>query len=52
MFTPGGSNSELDLTAEIEEIRRNYPAMELEYAWPYDVDCIVDFLVAHLDQDR
>jgi len=49
MFTPGGSHSELEMPEEIEHIRRDHPGVRIEYAWPYRLDTIADFLLAHLD---
>jgi sirohydrochlorin cobaltochelatase len=49
MFTPGGSHSELEMPAEVEQLRREYPTVEIRYAWPYRLDRIADFLAAHLD---
>jgi sirohydrochlorin cobaltochelatase len=52
MFTPGGSHSELEMPAEIAVLRRDHPGVEIEYAWPYALDMIAEFLATHLDRDR
>jgi sirohydrochlorin cobaltochelatase len=48
MFTPGGSHSEREMPAEIEQIRREHPGIRIEYAWPYALDMIAEFLATHL----
>ena len=52
MFTPGGSHSEREMPAEIEQIRRAHPGVRIEYAWPYALDMIAEFLSTHLDDTR
>jgi sirohydrochlorin cobaltochelatase len=49
MFTPGGSHSELELPAEIEVICRDHPGVEITYAWPYRLEEVAEFLLAHID---
>jgi sirohydrochlorin cobaltochelatase len=50
MFTPGGSHSEREMPLEIEYLRKDFPAVKIEYAWPYGLDHIADFLAAHIDR--
>ena len=50
MFTPGGSHSEREMPVEIEALRRDFPAVKLEYAWPFGLDQIAAFLAAHIDR--
>ena len=42
MFTPGGSHSEVEIPEILDHLRPQYPAVELRYAWPFDLE-----LVAH-----
>jgi sirohydrochlorin cobaltochelatase len=42
MFTPGGSHSEVEIPEILDHLRPQYPAVELCYAWPFDLE-----LVAH-----
>jgi sirohydrochlorin cobaltochelatase len=49
MFTPGGSHSEVEMPAEIASIRRDHPGVDITYAWPYHLDGVADFLLAHID---
>jgi sirohydrochlorin cobaltochelatase len=50
MFTPGGSHSEFELPAEVTQISDQYPGVTIEYAWPYPLDLIADFLLSHIDR--
>jgi sirohydrochlorin cobaltochelatase len=44
MFTPGGSHSEIEIPEILERLRRQYPEVELRYAWPFDLSMVADLL--------
>ena len=50
MFTPGGSHSELEIPAIVDRLAREYPAIEIRYAWPFDLDLAASFLAEQIDR--
>jgi sirohydrochlorin cobaltochelatase len=40
MFTPGGSHSEVEIPEILDHLRPKYHAVELRYAWPFDLPLI------------
>lgn len=48
MFTRGGIHSEYEIPQIIEAARRKYPYVTIEFAWPYDIDLVGQFLAAQL----
>ena len=50
MFTPGGSHSEYEIPEELEELRKEYPSVTLQYAWPYNLNQVSKMLVDHISQ--
>jgi len=50
MFTPGGVHSEVEIPQIVQTMRRRYPGLVLEYAWPFDLEEVADFLSEHLDR--
>ena len=50
MFTPGGSHSEKEIPEIIAQMHQLYPDVFLEYAWPFELEHIADFLAGHLKQ--
>ena len=50
MFTPGGSHSEFEIPEELEELRKEYPGVTLQYAWPYNLNQVSKMLVDHIGQ--
>lgn len=44
MFTPGGSHSEIEIPEILDQLRPKYPAAELRYAWPFDLQLIAKTL--------
>ena len=48
MFTPGGSHSEVDIPKLVREASARHRDVRIEFAWPYDVDGIAEFLARHL----
>lgn len=48
MFTPGGSHSEVEIPEILDHLRPLYPAVELRYAWPFDLQLIAKTLSAQL----
>ncbi len=50
MFTPGGSHSDRELPELLTRLRERYPAVRIEYLWPFDLDLVADFLARHIEQ--
>ncbi len=48
MMTPGGVHSERDIPRELETIRRKHPDVTIEYAWPFDLPYVAQFLAQHV----
>ncbi|MCF8723783.1 sirohydrochlorin cobaltochelatase [Nitrospina gracilis] len=48
MFTPGGSHSELEIPELLTTLRSQFPDLDLQYAWPFDLDTLAGFLADHL----
>jgi len=48
MFTPGGSHSEVEIPEILDHLRPKYPAVELRYAWPFDLQLIAKTLTEQL----
>lgn len=48
MVTPGGSHSEKEIPEEKEALRRKYPKINFQYAWPYDLDAFSNLLFDHI----
>lgn len=44
MFTPGGSHSEVEIPEILARLRRQYPGVELSYAWPFDLSIVAKML--------
>jgi len=45
MFTPGGSHSEVEIPEIVAQLRLRHPAIELRYAWPFDLHQIAETLL-------
>ena len=48
MITRGGSHSELEIPEEIEALRSKYKDVDIQYAWPFDIDAFALFLSNHV----
>ena len=48
MFTPGGSHSEKEIPDEVEKLRSQFPEIEINYAWPFDLDKVAGLLAQHI----
>ena len=48
MLTPGGSHSEIEIPEILEGLRIRYPALEIRYAWPTNLDLLARMLANHL----
>jgi sirohydrochlorin cobaltochelatase len=44
MFTPGGSHSEVEIPEILDQLRPQYPGVELRYAWPFDLQLVASTL--------
>ncbi|MEK9630204.1 MAG: CbiX/SirB N-terminal domain-containing protein [Nitrospinota bacterium] len=50
MFTPGGSHSEIEIPEEINELKEMFPNVKINYAWPFDLEHVANFLKGHLSK--
>ncbi len=50
MFTPGGSHSEYEIPEEMAELRQKHPDIQIQYAWPYDLNQVSKMLIEHIDR--
>lgn len=50
MFTPGGVHSETEIPEILQIMRQRFPDLALDYAWPFDLDYVADFLSGHLER--
>jgi sirohydrochlorin cobaltochelatase len=48
MFTRGGSHSEVEIPEVVAHAQTRHPNVTIDYAWPFDLDRVADFLAAHL----
>ncbi len=44
MMTGGGDHSEIEIPAEIDHLRKEFPQVDMVYAWPFDPDAITGLL--------
>ena len=49
MITPGGSHSEKEIPEEVEALSLNYPNVNFQYAWPYDLEAFSILLSEHIN---
>ena len=49
MITPGGSHSEKEIPEEVEALSLNYPKVNFQYAWPYDLEAFSILLSDHIN---
>ncbi len=52
MFTPGGSHSEIEIPEEVEELNKTYPEVTINYAWPFELQHVAEFLSGHISTFR
>jgi sirohydrochlorin cobaltochelatase len=50
MITRGGSHSETEIPEELSELSVKYPGIDIQYAWPYDMDVFASFLTTHIKE--
>ena len=48
MITRGGSHSEKEIPEELSDISVKYPGIDIQYAWPYDMNVFASFLTTHI----
>ena len=48
MITRGGSHSENEIPEELSALSLKYPGIDIQYAWPYDMDVFALFLTTHI----
>jgi sirohydrochlorin cobaltochelatase len=48
MFTPGGSHSEVEIPEILDQLRPQYPGVELRYAWPFDLELVATTLAEQI----
>lgn len=42
MFTPGGSHSEVEIAEILDDVRRQYPEVDIRYVWPFDLGIVTN----------
>lgn len=50
MLTPGGVHSEVEIPQILDRLRERYTAVELRYAWPFDMNRLARMLADHVHQ--
>ena len=48
MITRGGSHSEIEIPEELKALRQKYSNIDIQYAWPFDIDAFALFLTTHI----
>ena len=48
MITRGGSHSEREIPKEVEVMRKKFKDVDIQYAWPFDMDTFALFLSSHV----
>ena len=48
MFTPGGSHSEVEIPEILDQVRPQYPEVDIRYAWPFDLGMVADTLAQQI----
>jgi len=48
MITRGGSHSEQEIPEELEVLRKKFKDIEIQYAWPFDIDTFALFMSTHV----
>ena len=48
MITRGGSHSENEIPEELEALRKKFKGIDIQYAWPFDMDTFALFLSTHV----
>ena len=48
MITRGGSHSEKEIPEELEALRKKFKDIDIQYAWPFDIDTFALFLSTHV----
>ena len=48
MITRGGSHSEREIPEELEILRKKFKDIDIQYAWPFDMDTFALFLANHV----
>lgn len=49
MLTPGGVHAEEEIPEAIAALRAQHPALDLRYAWPFDLGRVASMLAEHID---
>jgi sirohydrochlorin cobaltochelatase len=48
MITRGGSHSESEIPAEVQALSLKYPDVDIQYAWPFNIEAFSLFLSDHI----
>lgn len=48
MLTPGGVHTELEIPESIDELRGEFPHLDIRYAWPFAAEHLAAFFVDHV----
>jgi len=49
MITRGGSHSEREIPEELEDLKQKFKDIDIQYAWPFDMDAFALFLTTHIN---
>ena len=49
MITRGGSHSEREIPEELEDLKQKFKDIDIQYAWPFDMDTFALFLTTHIN---
>jgi len=49
MITRGGSHSEREIPEELKDLKQKFKDIDIQYAWPFDMDAFALFLTTHIN---
>ncbi|MCA9482140.1 MAG: CbiX/SirB N-terminal domain-containing protein [Nitrospina sp.] len=52
MVTPGGSHADGEIPEEVSRLQKRFPAVDLKYAWPFDLEKVAELIGYQVGQVR